>query len=114
VKVFRTDNGGKYTLNDFEVYLRKEGIKHEYSIPKNPQQNGVSERMNCTLIECLRSMLAESRLPNGFWAEALSTAAYLIKLESLKSSLKRNLGLNIYEYWNVKLMSMLQKMTERN
>ncbi len=48
LKVFRTDNGGEYTSNEFEEYLRKDGIKHEYSIPKTPQQNGVSERMNRT------------------------------------------------------------------
>ncbi len=40
--------------------------------------NGVSERMNHTLIECVQSMLADSSLPLGFWAEALSTAAYVV------------------------------------
>jgi len=40
VKVVRTDNSGEYTSNEFEVYPRKDGIKHEYSIPKTPQQTG--------------------------------------------------------------------------
>ena len=50
------------------------GIEHHYTIPKTPEQNGVSERMNRTLMETVRSMLADSKLPHRFWAEALSTA----------------------------------------
>ena len=78
VKKFRTDNGGECTSKEFEEYLKKEGIEHQYTIPKTPQQNGVSERMNRTLVETVRSMLHDSGLPHRFWAEALSTAAYLI------------------------------------
>ena len=78
MKNFRTDNGGEYTSTEFENYLKKEGIEHQYTIPKTPQQNGVSERMNRTLVETVRSMLSDSGLPHRFWAEALSTAAYLI------------------------------------
>ncbi len=52
---------------EFESYLKTEGIKHEYTIPKTPEQNGVSERMNRTLVEAVRSMLADSKLPHRFW-----------------------------------------------
>ncbi len=45
--------------------MKTEGIKHEYTIPKTPEQNGVSER---TLVEAVRSMLADSKLPHRFWA----------------------------------------------
>ncbi len=76
---FRSDNGGEYTSTEFETYLKKEGIAHEYTMAKSPEQNGVSERMNRTLVEKVRSMLADSKLPHKFWAEALMTAAYLIK-----------------------------------
>ena len=78
MKNFRTDNGGEYTSTEFENYLKKEGIEHQYTIPKTPQQNEVLERMNRTLVETVRSMLSESGLPHRFWAEALFTAAYLI------------------------------------
>ena len=78
LKTFRTDNGGEFTSTEFESYLREEGIKHEYTIPKTPQQNWVSERMNRTLVEAVRLMLVDAKLPHRFWAEALSTAAYLI------------------------------------
>ena len=85
VKILRSDNGGEYTSNKFEDYLKKEGIRHEYTIPKTPEQNGVSERMNRTLVEKVRSMLIDSKLPQRFWAEALSTAAYLLNRSPTKS-----------------------------
>ena len=85
VKKLRTDNGGEYTSTEFESYLKDEGIEHQYSIPKTPEQNGVSERMNRTLVETVRSMLADSRLPQRFWAEALSTAAYMINRSPTKA-----------------------------
>ena len=66
LKKFRTGNGGEYTSNEFEEYLRKDGVKHETSVPKNPQQNGVGERLNRTLIESVRSMLSDSKLPKQF------------------------------------------------
>ncbi|KAK3888840.1 hypothetical protein Pcinc_007106 [Petrolisthes cinctipes] len=77
MKILRTDNGGEYKSNDFDQYLIDEGIRHEYTIPKTPEQNGVSERMNRTLVEQIRAMLIDSGLPHRFWAEALSTACYL-------------------------------------
>ena len=77
IKILRTDNGGEYTSNIFENFLSSEGIRHEYTIPKTPEQNSVSERMNRTLVEQVRSMLFDSGLPHKFWAEALSTACYL-------------------------------------
>jgi hypothetical protein len=77
VKTLRSDNGGEYTSNEFEAYLREEGIKHEVTVPHTPEQNGVAERMNRTIVEVARCMLAESKLPRKFWAEAVSTAVYL-------------------------------------
>ena len=77
VKTLRTDNGGEYTGKKFEQYLIDCGIKHEYTVPKTPEQNGVAERMNRTIVEMARAMLCESKLPRRFWGEAVSTAAYL-------------------------------------
>ena len=77
IKVFRTDNGGEYTSAEFESYLREEGIRHEKTCPKTPGQNGVVERMNRTVVEAVRCMLSDSKLPKTFWAEALSTAVYV-------------------------------------
>ena len=77
LKVLRTDNGDEYTSTEFEDYLREEGVCHERTVPKTPEQNGVAERLNRTLVEMTRAMLIDSKLPHRFWAEALATAAYL-------------------------------------
>ena len=77
IRTLRTDNGGEYLSREFEDYLEGKGIKHELTIPYSPQQNGVAERMNRTLVESARSMIAHAKLPNIYWAEAISTAVYL-------------------------------------
>ena len=77
IKQLRSDNGGEYTSHEFENYLKSNGIAHQKTIVKNPQQNGVSERMNRSLVEAVRTMLHDSQLPKNFWAEALSTAVHL-------------------------------------
>ncbi|GKA50981.1 putative ribonuclease H-like domain-containing protein [Tanacetum coccineum] len=63
---------------DFIEFCGSKRIKREYSNAKTPQQNGVAERKNRTLIEAARTMLADSFLPNTFWAEAVSTACYVL------------------------------------
>lgn len=63
IKTLCTDNGGEYTSNYFEQYLIDDGIRHECTIPKTPEQNGVSERMNRTPIEQIRAMFIDSGLP---------------------------------------------------
>ena len=77
LKRLRTDNGGEYTSKRFEVHLKSCGIQHEKTIPKTPEQNGVAERLNRTLVESSRSMLLDAELPQRYWAEAVSTAIYL-------------------------------------
>ena len=96
VKTFRTDNGGEYTSTEFETYLKKEGVRHELTVAKTPQQNGVAERMNRTLVETVRSMLSDSKLPKRFWAEALSTAVYLRN----RSPTRAVDGMTPFEAWN--------------
>lgn len=95
LKVLRTDNGGEYTSSEFQDFLKKEGIRHELTVPKNPEQYGVAERMNKTLMETVRSMLAYAKLPQKFWAEALSTALYLRN----RSPTKSVKGMSPFEAW---------------
>lgn len=78
IKILRSDNGGEFVNKKMFDYLTKCGIKHHRSVPYNPQQNGVAERMNRSLIEKARSMLYNAKLPKCFWAEAVYTACYLI------------------------------------
>ena len=95
LKALRTDNGGEYTSTDFKAYLRTEGVRHELTVPKTPEQNSVAERMNRTLVETVRAMLADTKLPHKFWAEAVSTAVYLRN----RSPSKAVKGMTPYEAW---------------
>ena len=76
LKVLQSDNGGEYTEKQFQEYLKSEGVRHELTVPKTPQQNGVAERLNRTLLEMVCTMLVESKLDQKFWGEAMSTATY--------------------------------------
>ena len=67
----RTDNGGEYLSKEFQAYLASNGIEHQLTVPHSPQQNGVAEWLNRTLVESARAMLSHSNLPNRFWAEEL-------------------------------------------
>ncbi|GJZ57034.1 putative ribonuclease H-like domain-containing protein [Tanacetum coccineum] len=78
VKVIRSDNGTKFKNIEMDEFCGQKGIKREYSVAKTPQQNGVAERKNRTLIEAARTMLADSLLHTVFWAEAVNTACYVL------------------------------------
>ena len=65
LKCIRTDNGGEY-CGPFDVYCKQQGIRHEKTPPKTTQLNGLAERMNRTLIERVRCMLTEAKLPKVF------------------------------------------------
>lgn len=90
MKLSYSDIGGEYlSLQD---NLDEQGIEWEYSAPYTPQQNGVAERLNRTLLETARTILQHSGLTDRFWAEAVSTAAELgnvIGTESLKERFRR-------------------------
>nr|GEV17657.1 putative ribonuclease H-like domain-containing protein [Tanacetum cinerariifolium] len=77
VKVIRSDNGTEFKNSGLNQFCGLQGIKREFSVPKTPQQNGIAERKNRTLIEAARTMLADSLLPIPFWAEAVNTACYV-------------------------------------
>ncbi|TFY53550.1 hypothetical protein EVJ58_g9393 [Rhodofomes roseus] len=74
----RTDGGGEYTSTVFEAYLKAEGIHHEITNPYTPQENGVAERMNRTIVEMARSMLNDAGLPPSYWGDAVQHAVYII------------------------------------
>lgn len=77
IKYFQTDNGGEYCSGEFDDFLHKEGISRRLTVAHTPQQNGVAERMNRTLVEMARCMLLNCELPTVFWAEAVDTACYI-------------------------------------
>lgn len=80
IKRIRSDNGGEYENKRFEQFSKENGIVLERTIPYTPQQNGVSERYNRTIMERVRALLLESNLGDEFWGEACNTAVYLMNL----------------------------------
>ncbi|GJS31361.1 putative ribonuclease H-like domain-containing protein [Tanacetum coccineum] len=78
VKAIRCDNGTEFKNSKLIELCGLKGIKRDYSNARTPQQNGVAERKNRTLIEAARTMLADSKLPTMFWTEAVSTACYVL------------------------------------
>ncbi len=81
----RTDGGGEYTGECTQKLLRTHGIKHEMTTADTPQHNGVAERMNRTLVETARTLLADAALPNSYWFDAVEYAAYLHNIVPTRS-----------------------------
>ncbi|GJU34578.1 putative ribonuclease H-like domain-containing protein [Tanacetum coccineum] len=77
VKVIRCDNGTEFKNKEMNQFCKMKGILRQFSVARTPQQNGVAERRNRTLIEAARTMLADSKLPTTFWAKAVNTACYV-------------------------------------
>ena len=77
IGTLRTDNGGEYLFDEFAAYLISRQIRHQTSTPHCPDQNGVSERVNRTIVEKARAMLFHAGLDKRYWAESMQTAAYL-------------------------------------
>jgi len=76
IKTFRSDNGGEYISKPFKRFLKDHGIEKQTSTPYTPQQNGVAERANRTIVEMARSMLHAQKLHKSYWAEAVANAVY--------------------------------------
>jgi len=94
VKQVQSDNGKEYRNQTLDSYFAKKGIQRRLSTPHTPQQNGVAERRNRTLVDSARAMLMQSNLPKSFWAEAISTANYI--RNSISKSLDEGTP---YERW---------------
>ena len=77
MKALRNDNGGEYISSEFKDFFSKEGIRRELIAPHNPQQNGVAERNNRTIMGVTRAMLHDQGLPMHLWAEACNIVVYV-------------------------------------
>ncbi|KAJ0851519.1 putative RNA-directed DNA polymerase [Helianthus annuus] len=95
IKTLRTDRGGEYCSKIFQDYLRENGIRHQLTTSYTPQQNGVAERKNRTLMELSRSMMNIKRLPNNYWAEAIACATYILN----RTITKTRPNVTPYEAW---------------
>jgi transposase InsO family protein len=96
LRVLRTDNGGEFTSAEFAAYCADEGIKRHFSAPYTPQQNGVVERQNQTVVATARALLKQRGMPVDFWGEAVMTAVFLLN----RSPTKSLEGKTPYEAWH--------------
>jgi transposase InsO family protein len=96
VRILHTDNGGEYKNEEFQSYLEKEGIVHEFTAPYTPEQNGRAEREIRTVVESARSMLYTRDLPLYLWAEAVNCAIYLLN----RTSSSQTPNISPYEIWH--------------
>lgn len=78
IKAINTDNGGEYINKNFRKLLEKSGVVHRTAVPYTPQQNGIAERANRTIVEMARTMLFDAGFSKEYWAEAVSTAVYIL------------------------------------
>ncbi|RLM64518.1 hypothetical protein C2845_PM16G23290 [Panicum miliaceum] len=110
IKVVRSDRGGEYygrhtpygqVSGPFARFLTEQGIVAQYSMSGDPQQNGVAERRNRTLMDMVRSMIGYSTLPVSLWMEALKTAVYILNRVPSKAVPKTP-----YELWTGKIPSL--------
>ncbi|KAH9769280.1 Integrase catalytic domain-containing protein [Citrus sinensis] len=85
IKKLRSDRGGEFLSEDFKGYLIENVIISQLTAPRTPQQNGVAERRNITVLDMVRYMLSYSSLPISFWGLALETIVYLLNLVPSKS-----------------------------
>lgn len=96
IKILRSDNGGAFCNREFDIFLKRNGIVHQTSNPYTPEQNGLVEWMNHTIIEKARCLLFDGELEKKFWAEAINMAVYL-RNRSICSGLNDKTP---YEVWN--------------
>ncbi|KAK1616885.1 hypothetical protein QYE76_022402 [Lolium multiflorum] len=105
IKAIRTDNGTEFKNYTTQEFVDDEGIKHEFSAPYTPQQNGVVERKNRTIIEMARTMLSEFNSPHNFWGEAISTAVHysnrlFLRPSTTKLHMSFSQNSHAYRYYN--------------
>jgi transposase InsO family protein len=87
LKAICSDNGTKFRNASFNQFCLNHGVDQQFSAPHVPQQNGVIEQKNRTLVEMARTMLDEHRIPRRFWVDAISTTCYISNQTFLRSIL---------------------------
>ncbi|CAL8115927.1 unnamed protein product [Prunus armeniaca] len=78
IKKLRSDRGGEYTSTEFRKFCEDLGLERQLTVAYSPQQNGVAERKNRTIVEMARTMLYEKRMPIKFWGAAVNVAVYIL------------------------------------
>lgn len=98
LRAFRTDRGGEFNSTEFTRFCEQQGIRRDTTAPYSPQQNGVVERRNQSVVEMARSLMKNMSVPAEFWAEAVKTAVYILN----RSPTRSLNGITLYEAWRKK------------
>lgn len=96
IKVLRTNRVREFTSHEFNSFCEKHGIIRQLTTPYSPQQNGVSEMKNRTIVEMARSLMKHWNLPNKLWAEVVNTAVYLLNISPTRAVKNKT----PYESWH--------------
>ena len=95
VRALRTDRGEEFLSQEFTRFCEDQGIRRELTAPYTPDQNGVAERKNRTVVEMARSMLKAKQMPNLWWSEAMATTVYLLNISPTMAVMNKT----PYEVW---------------
>ncbi|XP_044478092.1 uncharacterized protein LOC123205234 [Mangifera indica] len=79
------ERGGEFLSDEFTLFYKQNGIKRQLTVRRTPEQNGVAERKNRTVVEMAKNMLSEKKLSNDFWVEAVATSVYLLNISPTKA-----------------------------
>jgi hypothetical protein len=96
MKIFRTDRGGEFNSAEFELFCSQQGLHRHTTAPYTPQQNGVVERRNQTIVEMARCLLKSMDMPAVFWAEAIRVAVHVLN----RSPTRALNDITPYEAWH--------------
>jgi len=96
LRILRSDGGGEYVNSNMREHFTKCGIRHETTTAETPQQNGIAERYNRTLLESLRAMMHSAGVPEPLWAELAATASYLRNRLPTRANIRHA---SPYELW---------------
>lgn len=121
IKILRTNSGTEYESNEFKEFCREAGIKRETIVPYNPEQNGIAERKNRTIMKAAKAMIHDQDLAFFLWAESGNTIVYVqnrcprhvlnnLTLEEVFTSMKPEVG--HFRYLEHLFISMCQGKRE--
>ena len=85
IKILRKNRGREFASNDFLSFCKTNGMKKQFTTSYTPQQNGIAERKNRTIMEMARSMMKAKHLPNEYWVEVVACTVYMLNRSPTKS-----------------------------
>ena len=95
IKFLRSDRGGSFTSNDFNIFCEVNKIRRQLSALRTPKQNGITDRRNKSITKVVRAMLAKNNVSKKFWRQVVNTSIYIMNRVQVKKDTKKT----PYELW---------------